>query len=314
MNEMYEYFNFKNWDGLHENFITEIEQSEDIAKICIKYLFAISYQASYSVSRTRLTGFRNTIKDSSITSEKKEVCLHLMSLPLNINDGLNSDYSKKQKSKLKKIDELPKLNGSLYEKKLDILSQMIKGCVKDKEKGLDLDLIYYRSLLLLFLQMATGRRSIELFKVGNFEKIINNRSKIWFSGQAKTKESGRNKERFIIPVLNKDNDFILLCINELRSTLKTNHLKFSNAKLMNYINGADSHKNHYKNIQKDLKLKNLNGVQEIRSAYALLSERLFNSKMEYRTYIASILGHNENDIETMESYIKHYIPKKNREI
>ena len=307
-NEFYEFFDFNGWDNQYDRFIQELEQSDTVIKVCIKYIFGLSYQASYEVSRTRLTGFRNAVKNSSLADEKKDEVLEIMTLPQNIADGLNYRYRDKQKEKLKAIDELPHLNKSKYLRDLQILTNMIK----DEYANSARDELYYRYLLLLFLQMATGRRSVEIFKLGNFRKVTNNLSKIYFSGQAKIKSKEFEKDEVIIPVLNQDNNFVLFCVEEIRNTVKKNYFKLNNDKFMKYIDGSDSKNKHYLNLQKKLKLKYLNGVQEIRSAYALISENMHNDKMEYRTYISYVLGHRDTDVQTMESYIKHYLKKKNR--
>jgi len=302
-NEMYELYDFTGWEELHNRFVSEVSEASNVSLVCIKYIFAITYQTTYQNARTRLTGFRNKIKDSNLDTEKKEEALLLLTLPKNIADGLNINYATQQRDKLKEIDKLPKLNRAKYTRDMKGLRAMIESDSKE-------DTLYYRNLLLMYLEMSTGRRDIELFKVGTFRKVKNNKSKIYFGGQAKGKTI--QKDEYIIPVLNEDNNFVIYCIEELRATVKNNYLKMSNAKLMEHIRAANAKHNHYENIQKKLKLKNLNGNRLMRSAYAVVAENIFNDKMEYRTYITSILGHLETDVQTMESYIKHFIPKRKR--
>ncbi|NOQ30140.1 MAG: hypothetical protein GQ570_03360 [Helicobacteraceae bacterium] len=302
-NEMYDFFNFESWEELHNRFISELEIAENVSLICIKYIFSISHQTTYSNIRTRLTGFRNKVKSSDLNEDLKKETLLLFTLPKNIADALNDKYATQQREKLKAINELPKLNRAKYIRDMKLLGTMIEDNAKE-------DILYYRNLLQMYLEMSTGRRDIELYKLGKFRKVKNNNSRIYFAGQAKGKNL--QKKEYIIPILNEDSDFILFCICELRATVKNNFLKMSNIKLMEHIRGANAKQDFYTEIQKKLKLKNLNGNRMIRSAYAVVAENIYNDKMEYRTYISSILGHLETDVHTMESYIKHFIPKRKR--
>lgn len=142
------------------------------------------------------------------------------------------------------------------------------------------------------LALATGRRPIELFVTGKF--VEPEKHGVTFVGQAKTKMSTSAPYR--IPVLH-DVDTIQLALKRMRRLLK--------------VPKDATHDDVNKMTAKALSLR-MKGVfgnkavefYALRAAYARVCVKRFYSAKNgtEEVFLASILGHNENDVATVQHY------------
>jgi hypothetical protein len=157
--------------------------------------------------------------------------------------------------------------------------------------------------LIIALCALTGRRVAEIGCTAEFE-IVNSKE-VLFKGQLKLK--GReNFEDYIIPVLT-DSQKIRMALLKLRK-LKPD---FKICSLSKFHDSTSS--NIYATYQKHFSTfyEAPHRPKDMRALYAEIYSRRFykNSKMAPHKYYAVILGHGEEDNQTLNSYFDFYIPE-----
>ena len=182
-------------------------------------------------------------------------------------------------------------------KSLNISRAVTLGVVKD---GLKKEQVHATRMALALI-LCTGRRNIELLKTGSFEAT--SKSTIRFTGQAK-KKLGATAQPYEIPVMFSDAKTVVECFNRLRNTeFCKSLLQLDNEWITTRTN---------KTLNDAAKTQLLNNDASFytgRSIYATESYGVYLKKkkkggrrMTQAAYIANILGHDENDVETAVCY------------
>ena len=176
------------------------------------------------------------------------------------------------------------------------------------EEGLDSEQ-QFQSRIALALILCTGRRNIELLKIGNFKVIGKNT--LLFDGQAK-KKHGEKAESYEIPVMFSTAAKVLEAFNKLRSSEFCKKLEgLDNEEVTQKVNGtlSDCARTRFSN--------DFATFYTARSIYAYEAYKTYigrkkgkNTPMSKSGYLAKILGHNENDIESAQSYEGVVVDKK----
>jgi Telomere resolvase len=146
--------------------------------------------------------------------------------------------------------------------------------------------------LAIALVLATGRRPVELFHTGKFEKVSNNEA--LFSGQVKTRQMARRP--FVIPLLH-DFDDVERAIRKVRAEL--NIPKNSSNNDVNHRTAKHLSDRHQQIFGDDCI-----EVYGLRAAYARYCVKNFysQSKGTEEIYLSSILGHKDDDVMTVQFY------------
>ncbi len=144
--------------------------------------------------------------------------------------------------------------------------------------------------LTLALMWFTGRRPVEILKLGELKEIAEGR--LLFSGQAKTK--GKSCDPYEIPV-QYDSSVLVKMLKRVRK------LKDFTDDTGDQINGRTSATLNAR-VKKHFDNDNLEAY-DLRRAYGVYTEMLVNKNEDTRSkYIGQILGHTEKDINTARSY------------
>ena len=181
-----------------------------------------------------------------------------------------------------------------------------EGMVAKAVAGLSSDNVYIVAVCLILI---TGRRPVEILKTARFTPVRGDNSQLIFEGQTKTKD--RYKGPYAIPVLGKAAPACIRALKKVRKEMDCTELS----------NDETKQKYNDKIAYKPTKLfKDYLGrctPRDLRKAYAAILVHHFLKAFIGRTapnksldtsvnaYIASILGHWEEDIETANSYIKY---------
>lgn len=154
--------------------------------------------------------------------------------------------------------------------------------------------------LALGLMLLSGRRSTEILKTANFEKVDENH--LLFSGQLKTKGSDNAQTSpYVIPIL-CDADTFLSAFVQLRllkdfSDVPNDKVSTNTTKNMGVIC-----RKYFSSILPDVKPKDL------RAAYATIAESIYKpSNMSQSAFFAQVLGHSADDVQTAQSYVDFYL-------
>ena len=144
--------------------------------------------------------------------------------------------------------------------------------------------------LTLALMWFTGRRPVEILKLGSLKEVSQDR--LIFSGQAKTK--GKDCAPYEIPV-QYDSSVLVKMLKRVRE------LKDFTDDTGDQINGRTSATLNSR-LKKMFNNENLEAY-DLRRAYGVYTEMLVNNNEDTRSkYIGEILGHTEKDINTARSY------------
>lgn len=172
--------------------------------------------------------------------------------------------------------------------------------IKAVEEGLRVDQKFSTRMALAVI-LCTGRRNIEILKTGNFEVV--NEKTILFSGQAK-KKFGEEAKSYEIPVMFADAQSVVNCVNRLRKT-----------PMCQKLNGLDN-ETIAKRVSSTLSdcaralLKNDNAsFYSARAAYSFEAYGIYTKSIKgnrprqsLTAYIATLLGHDQEDLNTAKSY------------
>lgn len=151
----------------------------------------------------------------------------------------------------------------------------------------------------LGLQLLTGRRTVEILKIGTFHKIPHSKNSLLFEGQAKKK--GENFPPYKVPILcppntvisalewlrNEKKDFAALTEKQINS--KCGKTLNDYCKQFSFWLGTDC------------------TPHDLRKAYAAITYGQSNKKESFRGWAANILGHSADGELTTETYFKYTI-------
>lgn len=241
-----------------------------------------SYQKLMKLMRDTLVKDANKLSDAEYAAIKdlRSYAHHPVLPLLNISDRLNSMIKQKgaEAQTARHTTAVRKISINHY---LAWMDRILKNHDEHDWQN-----------IAIALALATGRRPIELFVTGKFSEP--EKKGVLFSGQAKTKMSSTAPYR--IPVLH-DVETIQLAMKRMRRLLK--------------IPKDATHDDVNKMTAKALSLR-MKGVfaersvefYTLRAAYARVCvQRYYSPKHGTEEFfLASILGHNENDLATVQHY------------
>ena len=172
--------------------------------------------------------------------------------------------------------------------------------VKAVKEGLRKDQIF-ASRMALAVILCTGRRNIEILKVGKFEVV--NKNTILFSGQAK-KKFGAVAKPYEIPVMHASAQDVVDCLDRLKRTSMCKELKgLSNEAVTERTSKtlSDCARTQLKNDNATFySARAAYGQEAYKKFIATLSAS--DKKPSVAGYISELLGHDEDDIMSAKSY------------
>ena len=246
--------------------------------LCTKEVSALKEKYSTNTVHAYLTYYVNEFKTSNVDAK----VIDRLRLGGNLEKGRNA---RTKKARTKKLSNLKPINnyGGMIEQAKELLKS---DHYKDIVTGL------------CFL---TGRRSAEIMKTAEFTRIGLNPNLIMFKGQLKKKPTEQGGS-FQIFALGNSAAKCCAALKRLRKKLKTKNLSNREVerKYQSVIKSACA-KNFYPYI-------GISSPHNLRACYAVICSKLY--RPEYildNIFIASILGHNSEDIDTANSYKKYYV-------
>lgn len=260
-----------------ENFLKNLENEIDIQNICISeknyidtyYLTISSRKKTYSI-------YRKAVNDSKFSMDIKKIILNTLRLSNEEMLKYKKDYKEKVKSEHDNLRYINDVQGYI-ETAIYLLQS--KNFI-DKVLG---------------FAAITGRRVAEIGSTAEFE--LHTPQHLIFKGQLKTKESNYY-DSYIIPILMNTYDFIT-------------HFRFFREQYTKYLNNPDAfHNSCSKDLSFKVKVhfsKFVEGVitpKNLRAIYATIVSNEFNknTRKTHQSYIADILGHSPDDLNTVNSY------------
>lgn len=251
--------------------LTPKEQKEQ-CKALIEYL-----KSKYVLSTVRgvLTHYRKLAKKELINLDA------YLSISKAENNKIEKAYTKKIATQHKNLVQIKDMDG-LINKAIEVLESSVNP---------------YE--LTAAVCLLSGRRMVEVVKVGRFFNHNYTIYQLKFKGQAKKKDD--DKESFAIPTL---------CHKDLiKSAVKTIREKLQPEKLTN--NQVNRKFETSVNMTTNKLFNAFLGrctCHSLRKAYATICEYKYkHSKQSTNSYLAEILGHSENDLTTSNSYQFYYI-------
>ena len=164
--------------------------------------------------------------------------------------------------------------------------------------------------MIISLLSLTGRRIIEILKTADFKYV--DTKHVLFSGQTKIRGEKNKRDKYIIPVL-ADAGEIVHALKYVRKNLDLQDVSNVKINATHERRILDYTKTFFKNINsnKHIKLNN----KALRCMYARACYVLFDieGKQTFAAYASSILGHQETDLNTVNSYSVFHIKKKVKE-
>lgn len=164
----------------------------------------------------------------------------------------------------------------------------------------------------LAISLLTGRRDYEVFVTGSFTRARNQEHCLRFAGQAKTRNTKKAQQAYTIPVLTEPQQ-ILDAIRRLRSMRdfteyrpgeNTDTAVLPSRRFQDRFGKTirESCTRHFKSYIPDC------SPHDLRRVYAIIAYDWFGPPdMSASRYISEILGHNENDLGTVQSYHDFYL-------
>jgi hypothetical protein len=152
------------------------------------------------------------------------------------------------------------------------------------------------------LCLLTGRRMTEILKTAKLTNSRNSQKVATFKGQLKTKDANLKYE---IYVLGNSRDKCKRALKRLRQLADTRSLSPEqvNSKYKSTVN--------YKVTPLFGKYIGSASAHDLRKVYATISTHLYKSDSQsVNSFLSQLLGHNQEDITTANSYQKYYIKNK----
>lgn len=275
-----------------EPFLINLENNKNVKEICIlekKYL-----DDCYSTIGSRKNAYskyRMRVENSNLNDEIKNIVKNILKLS-------------KKETKQFKLDHILQINSDHVNLRTinDVQGYIEMGISLIKNSS-------YIDKILGFC-CVTGRRPAEIGCSADFSFVDSNH--LIFDGQLKTKGSDSLKS-YKIPILMNTNDF-LIHWRFFREQYTKNLIDKNILKLDDFFTTqltAKFHSNYSKDMSMRVKKYFKNFVsgeiqtKNLRPIYATISVNKFNqnSNKSSQKYIAEILGHSDNDLNTTNSYI-----------
>jgi len=267
-------------------FIENLENEIDIHNFCITEKNYIDTYYSTIGSRKKIYSYyRKAVNDSKYSLDYKKVILDILKLS---NEEL-SEYKKDYREKVK------------FEQNNLRYIYDIEGYINTS-----IALIQSKSYIdkVLGFSALTGRRVAEIGCTADFE--LHSPQHLIFKGQLKTKNS-KYYDSYVIPILMNTYDFI-------------NHFRFFREQNIKYLNKpVIFHDSCSKDLSFKAKVhfsKYIEGIvtpKNLRAIYATIVSNEFNknSRKTHQSYVADILGHSPDDLNTVNSYFTFKLMEEN---
>jgi hypothetical protein len=315
-NEFHSIYKFSTWEETYKEIIEDFNSNDDTLKTIFKWTYGITYFSRFSSVRSRLTEIRKKIENSNLENSKKELILKYLVLPKNINDEIDSRVDKESTKRAKNSD-IEKIQVSEVKKLIEATIKTIKGYFRLLDSNSNFKLgrksrKYIRKSeigkkegianLMLFLTLTTGRRPIELLKLSEFTKKSDHLLEV--KNLAKKRD---NESELVIPILFSNSDLVLKAIDFLRDNIDSATLRSSETsitkRLYAYVN------DDWEGLTPKWLQTDGDKFKKCRAVYALTFEALINQtveslKISQAGYLSKLLGHDEDDISTQNSYYK----------
>jgi len=209
----------------------------------------------------------------------------ILTIPQNLQNKIEKRYTKKVAKRHKKLISI-KNNEVMIQKAVELL---------ESKKWFE---------IAAGLCLLTGRRATEVLKTAKLTNCDNSQSKAFFKGQLKSKGLDKSKEKYPIYILGDSKNKCKDALKKLRAVLDCK-------KLSNYETGIKYNSQLNKTVKKYYsKYVKIDGLSShtLRNVYSVICIKEF--KKDYQTrnsFLANILGHGENDVDTANSYQKFYL-------
>lgn len=275
-----------------EPFLINIENNKNVKDICIsekKYLDG--YYSTIGSRKNAYSKYRMKVENSNLSDEIKNIVKNILRL------------SKEERNQFKLNDKL-QIN----------FDHLNLRTIKDGQNYIEMgvSLIKKSSYIdkILGFCCVTGRRPAEIGCSADFSFVDSNH--LIFEGQLKTKGSDSLKS-YKIPILMNTNDF-LIHWRFFREQYTKNLIDKNILKLDDFFTTqltAKFHNNYSKDMSMRVKkyFKNfIDGeiqTKNLRAIYGCIAMCKFNknTNKSNQRYVAEILGHSDNDLNTVNSYI-----------
>lgn len=260
-----------------ENFLKNLENENNIKNICIlEKEYIDKYYSTIGSRKKTYSLYRKAVNDAKFSMDLKKIVLNVLKLS---NEEM-LEYKKEYREKVKsEHDNLRYIND-------------VQGYIETS-----ISLFQSKNFIDKVLGFAaiTGRRVAEIGSTAEFE--LHTPQHLIFKGQLKTKES-KYYDSYVIPILMNTYDFIT-------------HFRFFREQYTKYLNNpVGFHNSCSKDLSFKVKVhfsKFVEGVitpKNLRAIYATLASNEFNknTRKTHQSYIADILGHSPDDLNTVNSY------------
>lgn len=164
----------------------------------------------------------------------------------------------------------------------------------------------------LGISFLTGRRDYEVFVTGSFTLARNQPHCLRFTGQAKTRNTKKAQKPYSIPVLT-ERQHIVDALNRLRSLRDFTEYRPNTDSSDDVLPSRRFHDRIGKTIRESCTRHfspyiTACSPHDLRRVYAIIAYDWFAPPdMSANRYISEILGHNENDLGTVQSYHDFYL-------
>ena len=250
--------------------------SDNQVKACRKLAKELRDNHTPSTARSYLTKYRKAL------------------IPLNkdVSAVLRIAKAEQNKIQAKQKKDVAKSNKALkpirnYKQMIAVAEQLIKsGNLAKMTAGLCL---------------LTGRRMSEVLKTAKFTNWGNNKNKAYFTGQMKGKSDSKLKDKYAVYTLTDRAD-IKKAIKQVQQIANVKGLtaKQINSKYANTVNSAC-----WKAFDTYIGICT---SKSLRKAYGTICKELYKeSSQSDNSFLAEILGHGAEDLDTVNTYSGYYL-------
>lgn len=156
--------------------------------------------------------------------------------------------------------------------------------------------------LIVFVQLATGARFIEVVKISKFEPVKDNPCFIHINGVAKKKRKTDADMEFNKPLINSCSDEVIEAVQAIRAAVSPSMTDKTNAEITQSLSSSTQLRaaKLFKGAVGNKKVT----THVLRKIYGVLSYQIFADKEKYSLsgWLNHVLGHAENDLENSLHY------------
>ncbi len=269
-----------------ENFLKNIENETNIQNVCtVEKEYIDKYYSTIGSRKKTYSLYRKAVNDTKFSIDNKKIVLDILKLSNEEMIEYKKDYKEKVKNNHDSLRIIKDVQGYIE----TAISLIQSNNFIDKVLG---------------FSAITGRRVAEIGATAEFE--LHTPQHLIFKGQLKTKES-KYYDSYIIPILMNTYDFIT-------------HFRFFREQYTKYLNNPNAfHNSCSKDLSFKVKVhfsKFVEGVitpKNLRAIYTTLASNEFNknTRRTHQSYIADILGHSPEDLNTVNSYFVFKLNEEN---